>query len=230
MILFEKYSVYYKVKKEWYLALNEIDLHVAPGEVVLVSGPSGSGKTTLLRSILGLSEKFSGKLLVDGQEVTKENVGKLGIGYVSQEYSLYPSMTVYENIAYPLTLQQTPLEEIKVRVKSAAELVDLLPLLTRKPRQLSGGQQQRLALARALCKRPRILLLDEPFSNQHPEETTELYGIIARYHAACKPTILFATHDLFQARPFADRVIELDEGCLVRPRRTRTEDQPPKEE
>lgn len=214
-IEFKNYSVYHKVKRDWYLALENITLTIAPGELVLVTGPSGCGKTTLLRSVMGLAEKHTGRLLLDGRDIDEVQVTRQNIGYVSQEYSLYPSMTVYENIAYPLTVQQMPVPELKERVRQAAELVGLGALLTRKPRQLSGGQQQALALARALGKRPQLLLLDEPFSNLPGPKKDALYAAVDRYHRENHATVLFVTHDLSEALPLADRVIELEEGGIA---------------
>lgn len=213
---FKNYSVYHKIKREWYLALENVNLCIDPGELVLVTGSSGSGKTTLLRSVLGMAEKTTGTLLLDGRDIREVQVTQQNIGYVSQEYALYPSMTVYENIAYPLTIQQIPVQELKEKARIAAELVGLGALLTRRPRQLSGGQQQRLALARALVKQPQLLLLDEPFSNLPAATKDDLYTIVNRYHKVSGATILFVTHDLQEALPLADRVVELEEGRIIR--------------
>lgn len=215
-IQWNQYCVYYKMKRQWYLALDAVDLKIDTGKLALITGPSGCGKTTLLRSVMGFSKQTSGQLLLDGQDVTRIQLGKQNIGYVSQEYSLYPSMTVYETIAYPLTISQTPQQELDRRVRAAAGLVGLGDLLTRKPRQLSGGQQQRLALARALVKRPSLLLLDEPFSNLPESTKNDLYTAVDRYHRTSGATVLFVTHDLNEALPLADMVIEMQEGAVVK--------------
>lgn len=215
-IQWKQYCVYYKVKRDWYLALDTVDLEIGSGKLALITGSSGCGKTTLLRSVMGFAKQSSGQLLLDGQDIANIQPGKQNIGYVSQEYSLYPSMTVYETIAYPLKICQTPLRELDNRVRTAADLVGLGNLLTRKPRQLSGGQQQRLALARALVKRPSLLLLDEPFSNLPEATKTELYEAVDRYHQTSKATVLFVTHDLDEALPLADMVIEMEEGAVMK--------------
>lgn len=214
-IEFENYSVYHKIKREWYLALENVNLCIETGKLVLITGSSGSGKTTLLRSVLGMSEKTTGTLMLDDRDIREVQITQQNIGYVSQEYALYPSMTVYENIAYPLTIQQMPIQELKEEVCSAAKMVGLGALLTRRPRQLSGGQQQRLALARALVKRPQLLLLDEPFSNLPAATKDDLYAIVDHYHKTTDATILFVTHDLQETLPLADRVVELEDGRII---------------
>lgn len=211
-----QYCVCHPIKRDWYVALDNIDLTVEPGEFVLITGPSGCGKTSLLRSAIGFAQHSSGQMLIDGQDAAGLRPGEENIGYVSQEYSLYPSMTVYENIAYPLTVRKMPLHELDKRVRAAAAQVGLGAFLTRKPRQLSGGQQQRLALARALVKSPSLLLLDEPFSNL-PERTKEdLYAAVGAYHESSGATVLLVTHNADEAMPLADRVVEMSEGAVAR--------------
>lgn len=216
MIQWIDFSVYYKVKKDYYLALEKINLEVVDGDFVAIVGPSGCGKTTLLRSVIGKSKLCTGQLLLNGRELDKVNISQEQVGYVSQEYNLYPSMTAYENIAYPLETMGASQEEIDRRVREIAKKLGISLLLTRKPRQLSGGQQQRLALARALIKKPRLLLLDEPFSNQGPEAIPILCQRLKEYHQTYRPTVLLVSHSLNEAASMAERIVFLDQGSVQR--------------
>lgn len=217
ILRFDNYSVYFKVKKDYFIALDRIDLHVEDGEFLSITGPSGSGKTTLLRSAMGLSNTLTaGEVFYRGQPVCGVDMTKENIGYISQEYSLYPSMTIYENIAYPLTVMGTERDEIDRRVRELADILGLTFLLTRKPRQLSGGQQQRAALGRLLVKAPRLALFDEPFSNVAPDLRQELGQLVKRYHREQRPTILFVTHDLQEAVSLGERVVWMDQGEVRR--------------
>lgn len=212
---FDSYSVYFKVKKEYKIALDEVSLSVEEGELVAVTGPSGCGKTTLLRSAMGLVDTLTdGDVLLFGRSIQDVDVSKENIGYLSQEYSLYPSMTVYENIAYPLTVMGIEREEIDRRVREMAELLGLVPLLTRKPRHLSGGQQQRVALGRLLIKQPKLALLDEPFSNLEPSLRREMGELLRTVHEKLGNTIVFVTHDLEEAHALADRVVTMEQGSI----------------
>ena len=216
IIQFQDFSVFYKVKREYYVALDKVDLDVESGEFLAIIGPSGCGKTTLLRSVMGRSENTTGKLLLGGREIGTVDVSRENMGYVSQEYNLYPSMTVYENIGYPLKVMGTGSDEIERRVKETAEKMGLSWLLTRKPRQLSGGQQQRVALARMLVKDPRLILLDEPFSNLAPQMREEMAELLKAYHREQRPTILFVTHRVGEALAMADRVAVMEAGKILR--------------
>ena len=153
-IQFKDFSCYYKQRKEYITALDHINLTVKHGELLVVLGPSGCGKTTMLKCILGLCNYIGGDLLIDGVSADTFQVQNANIGYVRQEFSLYPHLTVYENIAFPLRTIHTTQEEVDRRVKEIANLLEIEWLLTRKPKQLSGGQNQRVALARALIKNP----------------------------------------------------------------------------
>lgn len=214
VIEFCAFSAFYRHKRSYDVALDKINLQVDEGEFVAIAGPSGCGKTTLLRSIMGFIKTTTGTLRVCGEDSETMELSRQSIGYVSQEYNLYPSMTVYENIAYPLKIMGADAAEIDRRVREMAERFGISFLLTRKPRQLSGGQQQRLALARALVKNPRILLLDEPFSNVADDIKPELYALLRKYHTEQKPTILLVTHDLQEAAALSSRVVFLDEGQI----------------
>lgn len=213
-IQFKDFSCYYKQRKEYITALDHINLTVKRGELLVVLGPSGCGKTTMLKCILGLCNYIGGELLIDGVSTDHFQVHNSNIGYVRQEFSLYPHMTVYENIAFPLRTIHTAQEEVDRRVKEIANLLEIEWLLTRKPKQLSGGQNQRVALARALIKNPVTVLFDEPFSNIDPTLRTQLRLLVKKIHDAFGCTILFVTHDLSDALSLADRVVILENGTI----------------
>lgn len=214
IIEFRNFSCYYKHKKDLFTALDNISLTVAQGELLVILGQSGSGKTTLLKSILGLSDYIAGELFIDGVAIDDFRLRDSNIGYIRQELNLYPHMTVYDNIAFPLRMIHTPQEEVDRRVKKIAALLEVDWLLTRKPRQLSGGQLQRIAIARALIKNPVILLFDEPFSNIDPTMRTELRQLVKKIHREYGCTMIFVTHDLTDALSLADRVVILETGKI----------------
>lgn len=214
LIKFENFSCYYKVKKAYITALDCIDLCVKRGELLVVFGPSGSGKSTLLKCILGLGEYISGSLTVDGITIDDLRLQDSNIGYIPQQFNLYPHMTVYDNIAFPLRMIHTPQDEVDRRVKELAALLEIDWLLTRKPRQLSGGQLQRIAISRALIKNPVCILLDEPFSNIDPTLHTQMRQLVKKVHEIYGCTILFVTHDLIDAQNLGDRVVILESGKI----------------
>ena len=212
IIVFEDFSCYYKNKTGYTKALDHLDFSIESGELFVIAGKSGCGKTTLLKCILGQCEYMEGKLFVDGVSMEDFDVKSGNIGYVRQETDLYPHMTVYENIAFPLRMIHTAQSEVDRRVKEIADKLDIRYLLTRKPRQLSGGQHQRIAIARALVKDPSILLFDEPFSNIDPTLRGQLRQLVKRLHQEYQTTMLFVTHDLEEAFSLADRILVLDNG------------------
>ena len=212
IIIFEDFSCYYKNKTGYTKALDHLDFSIESGELFVIAGKSGCGKTTLLKCILGQCEYMEGKLFVDGVSMEDFDVKSGNIGYVRQETDLYPHMTVYENIAFPLRMIHTAQSEVDRRVKEIADKLDIRYLLTRKPRQLSGGQHQRIAIARALVKDPSILLFDEPFSNIDPTLRGQLRQLVKRLHQEYQTTMLFVTHDLEEAFSLADRILVLDNG------------------
>lgn len=214
-IKFEDFSAYYKQGREYAAAIDRISFHIHSGELFVVAGVSGSGKTTLLKSILGLMEYMEGDLLIGGVSISQFNVKQANISYVPQEATLYPHLTVYENIAFPLRLMHTPQEEVDCRVKETAQALGVQWLLTRKPRQLSGGQQQRIAIARALIKKPQMILFDEPFSNLEPTLRGEMRALVKKLHQEYGTTMLFVTHDLSEAFFLADRILVLEEGQVA---------------
>ncbi len=214
-IVFRNYFAYYKEKKEYICALNDLSLSVNKGELLSVLGESGSGKTTLLRSCLGLIPYFEGDIEIDGQSVEHIDFKHTNFAYVSQQIALYPNLTVYENIAFPLRVMNTNQKEVDARVKKIAKEMGMSILLTRKPKQLSGGQQQRVAIARALIKDPDIIFFDEPFSSLEPTLKYEMQRLVSDIHARYDSTILFVTHDIGEAFRISDRIAVLENGKLV---------------
>ncbi len=209
------FSCYYKNKKEYVTALSHLDLAVKQGEFLVVVGESGGGKSTLLKACLGLADYYEGEILVDG--VSAENIDlKSGrYAYVRQEIALYPNLTVYENIAFPLRVMKTPQAEVDRRVKEIADIIGMRLFLTRKPRQLSGGQQQRVAIGRALIKKPSVIFFDEPFSNVDVNLRADLKILVKQLHKQLKPTVVFVTHDLAEAFALAERIVILEGGRIT---------------
>ncbi len=215
MIELKHLSCYYKVKGGHLLVLDNIDLSIPTGQTMVVIGESGCGKTTLLKAIAGMLKYTEGDLLIDGRNVADFNKRSNDMSYVSQEYVLYPHLTVFENIAYPLTNSKVKYEEINRLVREAAKSFGLTYLLTRKPFQLSGGQQQLVALARAFVKKPSIILLDEPFSNLDIETRRKIRKLVLNYCKEYNPTLIYVTHDIDDALLIADRIIKIDDGKIA---------------
>lgn len=194
-------------------AVDDVDLSVAPGELVAFLGPSGSGKTTLLRIVAGLEAADSGRILLDGHDATDLGPAQRRIGFVFQSYALFGHMTVFENIAFGLRVRpraERPGEaEIRRRVRELLELVQLDGLANRRPDEVSGGQRQRIALARALAVDPRVLLLDEPFGALDAQVRRDLRRWLRSFHDQVQVTTLFVTHDQEEALELADRVVVL---------------------
>ena len=225
MIELRGFSCYYKIKQGYLAALDEVDMVINDGELLVIVGESGSGKSTLLKAILNLQQHTSGKLLIDETPANEIDMKDNIFAYVSQQYILYPHMIIYENIAYPLRVMKTRQEEVDRRVREIAQKLCITHLLNRKPRQLSGGQHQRVALARALIKHPKYILMDEPFSNVDPELRGELRDMIRNIHKEYDTTIVFVTHDLQEAFSLGDRIAVLNNGKLEEigtPRQLRT--------
>lgn len=215
LIKFRNYSAYYKLKKDkYYIALKNLNFSINKGECLSVVGSSGCGKSTLIKSLLGSNEFTEGDIFFGGVNLDNVDISKKNIGYVAQDYSLYPSMTVYENIAYPLRLMKTNSGEIDDRVKEIAEKLEITYFLTRKPRQLSGGQQSRVSIARALIKYPKLLLFDEPFAALQPGLRVQMRELVKAIHSEYQPTIIFVTHDLEEAFYLADRILILQKGAV----------------
>ncbi len=198
--------------------LQDISLSVADGEMVALLGPSGSGKTTLLRIIAGLTPHTSGELYISGKEVSGLAAGERRAGFVFQHYALFRHMTVFDNIAFGLTVlprkTRPSKKEIRAKVMSLLEKIQMPHLADRYPAQLSGGQQQRVALARALAAEPQILLLDEPFGALDAGVRTELRRWLRQLHQSLGFTAVFVTHDQEEALEVADRIVVMRGGHI----------------
>ena len=198
-----------------FTALHGLDLAIEPGEFFALLGPSGSGKTTTLRILAGLEEVNDGRVLLDDLDVTHKEPGERDVAMVFQSYALYPHMTVGENIAFPLRMVGTPAGEITAAVKEAAAKVDISHLLARRPGQLSGGQQQRCALARAIVRKPRLFLLDEPLSNLDAKLRIETRAELRKLQRSLGVTTVYVTHDQEEAMTVADRMAVFMDGRIV---------------
>jgi len=195
-------------------AVDNLDLEVGDGEFVALLGPSGCGKTTILLMIAGIYKPSNGLIYFDQRVINDVLPRDRKIGMVFQSYALYPHMTVFNNIAYPLKLKKVHRKEMKERVQKVADMMGIGELLGRKPAQLSGGQQQRVALARALIKEPEILLLDEPLSNLDARLRIMMRSELKRLQKDLGITTVFVTHDQLEALTMADKVAVVNSGCL----------------
>jgi inositol-phosphate transport system ATP-binding protein len=194
--------------------LRDVSLTVGDGQIAALLGPSGCGKSTTLFILAGLYQPSGGKVLFDGASMAGVHPKDRNVGLVFQSYALYPHMTVRENIGFPLVLQKVAKPEIAKRVGDVAELAGLGELLDRKPSQLSGGQQQRVAAARAIVKRPRLLLMDEPLSNLDLELRGRMRREIKRVQRETKITTIIVTHDQEEAMSLADRIYVMQGGQI----------------
>jgi multiple sugar transport system ATP-binding protein len=204
-----------KVFKEGELgAVNEVDLETREGEFLVFLGPSGSGKTTLLRMIAGLESPTAGEILIGGKVVNDLTPRERRIAMVFQSYALYPHLTVYNNIVFPLKAQKVPKNLHKEKVEWAASLLGIGALLQRKPRELSGGERQRVALARAIVREPAVFLLDEPLSNLDAKLRLSAREELERFHRRVGTTTIYVTHDQVEAMAMGDRVMVLNKGVV----------------
>jgi len=194
--------------------IHGIDLTIDPGEFTVFVGPSGCGKSTLLRMVAGLEPITGGDLLIDSERMNEVPAAKRGIAMVFQSYALYPHMNVYQNLAFGLETARTPRAEIEKRVMRAAAILQIEPLLKRKPRQLSGGQRQRVAIGRAIVREPRIFLFDEPLSNLDAELRVQMRVEIAKLHNDLGNTMIYVTHDQVEAMTMADKIVVLNAGVV----------------
>jgi multiple sugar transport system ATP-binding protein len=191
-----------------------IDLDINDGEFVVFVGPSGCGKSTLLRMIAGLEEISDGDLLIDGDRMNDVPPDKRGLAMVFQTYALYPHMTVAENMAFSLRLAGVPKARRLERAREVARVLQLEPLLDRKPRALSGGQRQRVAIGRALVRNPKVFLFDEPLSNLDAALRVQMRIELASLHDSLKSTMIYVTHDQVEAMTLADKIVVLQGGVI----------------
>jgi multiple sugar transport system ATP-binding protein len=195
-------------------AVNDVSLETREGEFLVFLGPSGSGKTTLLRMIAGLETPTSGEILIGGKVVNDLTPRERRIAMVFQSYALYPHLTVYKNIVFPLKAQKVPKHLHKEKVEWAASLLGIGRLLDRKPRELSGGERQRVALARAIVREPSVFLLDEPLSNLDAKLRLSAREELERFHRRVGTTTIYVTHDQVEAMAMGDRIMVLNKGVV----------------
>src|SRR5208337_2176243 len=192
--------------------IHGIDLLIQDHEFIAFVGPSGCGKSTLLRMIAGLEQVTAGEVLIDGSPAQDVPPSKRGLAMVFQSYALYPHMTVAENMSFSLRLAGVPMAEREQKVRAVARILEMEPLLERKPGQLSGGQLQRVAIGRAMVRQPKAFLLDEPLSNLDAALQAQMRLELVRLHRELKTTMIYVTHDQLEAMTMADRIVVLNGG------------------
>ena len=203
-----------QVIAEGVLAVQDFNLEIADKEFIVLVGPSGCGKSTTLRMVAGLEEISGGELLIDGKVVNDVAPKDRDIAMVFQSYALYPHMTVYENMAFPLKLRKFPKDEIDKRVREAAETLDITQYLDRKPKALSGGQRQRVAIGRAIVREPKVLLMDEPLSNLDAKLRNQMRAEIIKLRQKIDTTFMYVTHDQTEAMTLGDRIVIMKDGVI----------------
>ena len=203
-----------KVYPNGFHAVKDFNLEVADKEFIIFVGPSGCGKTTTLRMVAGLEEISSGELSIDGRVVNDVEPKDRDIAMVFQNYALYPHMTVYDNMAFGLKLRKVPKAEIDKMVHEAAKILDLEPLLDRKPKALSGGQRQRVAMGRAIVRNPRVFLMDEPLSNLDAKLRGQMRIELSKLHQRLGTTIIYVTHDQVEAMTLGTRIVVMNAGIV----------------
>ncbi|MGR3369771.1 MAG: ABC transporter ATP-binding protein [Sagittula sp.] len=204
------------ISKKWgpVIGVDNFDLHIADQEFLVLLGPSGCGKSTTMRMIAGLEDVTEGEIIIGGRVVNNLEPKDRDISMVFQSYGLYPNLTVYENIRFPLKVRKVPKDQHHDRVMKAAEQVDLLELLDRRPAELSGGQRQRVALGRAIVREPTVFLMDEPLSNLDAKLRVSTRAEIKNLQHRLKTTTIYVTHDQIEAMTLADRVVVMNRGVV----------------
>ncbi|MFA7108339.1 MAG: sn-glycerol-3-phosphate ABC transporter ATP-binding protein UgpC [Sphaerochaetaceae bacterium] len=196
------------------LAVDKVNIEVADKEFVVLVGPSGCGKSTTLRMIAGLEDITSGELRIDGKVVNDVPPKDRDIAMVFQNYALYPHMSVYENMAFGLKIRKFPKDQIEQRVREAAKILDIEELLDRKPKALSGGQRQRVAVGRAIVRKPKVFLFDEPLSNLDAKLRVQMRAEISSLHHRLQATMIYVTHDQIEALTMADKIVVMKFGVI----------------
>lgn len=204
----------YKIYEGGNTAVKDVNLEIKDREFVVLVGPSGCGKTTTLRMIAGLEEISKGELYIDGKLVNDVSPKDRDIAMVFQNYALYPHMTVFENMAFGLKLRKFPKDEIQKRVTEAARILNLEQYLDRKPKALSGGQRQRVAVGRAIVRKPKVFLFDEPLSNLDAKLRVQMRTEISRLHQRLEATMVYVTHDQVEAMTMGDKIVVMKDGIV----------------
>ncbi len=194
--------------------IDNISIDIKDKEFLVLVGSSGCGKSTILRMIAGLEDITDGEIFIDGKCVNNVHPKDRDIAFVFQSYALYPHMSVYDNIAFPLKMRNLKKDEIDKKVKEAAEILNLTEYLDRKPKQLSGGQRQRVALGRAIVRNPKVFLMDEPLSNLDAKLRVQMRSEIKKLHEKLQTTFIYVTHDQTEALTMGDRIVVLDKGVI----------------
>ena len=195
--------------------LRDISLHIHDGEYMVLLGPTGAGKTVLVECIVGIHRPDAGRILIDGRDATRLYPEERNVGFVPQDYALFPNMTVAENIAYGLKARRLPKAEIAERAERMMRLLEVEHLRARLPLNLSGGEKQRVALARTIVPEPEIMLMDEPLSSLDTVLKSEIQDMIVRLVRKLKVTLIYVTHDREEALAMADKIVVLINGCII---------------
>jgi len=203
-----------KVYDKDVVAVDDANIEIKDKEFVVLVGPSGCGKSTTLRMIAGLEEITGGEISIDGTVVNDVPPKDRDIAMVFQNYALYPHMTVYQNMAFGLKLRKYPKDEIDARVQEAAEILGIQELLERKPKALSGGQRQRVAVGRAIVRKPKVFLFDEPLSNLDAKLRVQMRTEISKLHTSLEATMVYVTHDQVEAMTMGDRIVVMKDGLI----------------
>ena len=210
----EEKKVNLQITDEGVVAVQEFNLDIKDKEFIVLVGPSGCGKSTTLRMIAGLEDITSGQLYIDDKLVNDVEPKNRDIAMVFQNYALYPHMTVYENMAFPLKIKKMSNEEIDSTVKEAAKILDIEQYLQRKPKALSGGQRQRVAIGRAIVRKPKVLLMDEPLSNLDAKLRNQMRAEIIKLRQRINTTFVYVTHDQTEAMTLGDRIVVMKDGYI----------------
>ena len=210
----EKKKTNLQITEQGVVAVQEFNLEIADKEFIVLVGPSGCGKSTTLRMIAGLEEISEGELYIGDRLVNDVAPKDRDIAMVFQNYALYPHMTVFDNLAFALKLRHLPKAEIEQKVREAAEILDIVPLLSRKPKALSGGQRQRVAIGRAIVRNPQVMLMDEPLSNLDAKLRNQMRAELIRLRERINTTFIYVTHDQTEAMTLGDRIVIMKDGFI----------------